>query len=432
MVRCCTILIVLLFGLAYAADNETDAQSTTTIVMNTTVKLPLEKDNPPVLPIGGAVTAPPITINVVNTTATNQKEGPGKGYGHENGRRYRGRHEDHDYHHSKHIVSPFPDVKKYFDTYYCSVHGSFALSFNEKVEDQSYDNSYGAGNSYSSESSYGGGNSYGGQENYGNNGGYGQSTGGGYGSSGSSYGSSNNQYGSNEGYGKSDKQYGGGSNGYSERKETKFIRKVTRQYCRYTASWSDKACKFCCRVVARSAYTNPDDITAAIFSFNPSNPAAGGAGIEVAKSRDYSPAPTYSPTQTLYGDDNNNNAYNSQGNYNGGGQNGYGQSAPGNQGGYEAQTPSYNSQSGNYGNQGSNYGNQSPGYQQPPPSYGNAPQPQYRNKRSNGYPAPRAEQYADSPSYGGDSSTNYGSESSYEDAKPVNQCVCCAPKHRYY
>ncbi len=35
----------------------------------------------------------------------------------------------------------------------------------------------------------------------------------------------------------------------------------TRQYCRYAAAASSRACHFCCRVVARSANTSPVSIS---------------------------------------------------------------------------------------------------------------------------------------------------------------------------
>lgn len=53
----------------------------------------------------------------------------------------------------------------------------------------------------------------------------------------------------------------------------------TRQFCRFTAATSQKACHFCCRIVARSANTSPDDIVSAIFKFDPAYPSANGAGI---------------------------------------------------------------------------------------------------------------------------------------------------------
>ncbi|KAI6233684.1 hypothetical protein M3Y99_00882800 [Aphelenchoides fujianensis] len=377
----CTILVVLLADLAFAATEDDNSTSTT--------------------PVPATSTA---SVVVVNVPQNKTKDGVGKGHGHDGGRRYRGRHEDHDYYHRDEAVHPFPDVKSYFDTHYCSVHGSFALSFNEKVEeDDSYSQSSG-GNSYGAPPS-----GYGSSSQAYGSGGY--SSGGGGGGSYSSGGGSSPSYGEDGGYSK------------RKEKETKFVRKITRQYCRYTASWSDKACKFCCRVVARSAYTNPDDITAAIFSFDPANPSAGGAGIEVSKSHGSSSAPTYgAPPSQSYAQEEN---YNQGAQY--GGQNAYQQ---GGQQGYEQQNGGANYNQGQY--QGAPP--PPPTYQQPPPppppAYtGN--NPQYRSKRSNGYgfPAPPTE-------YVGSDATSYSTPGDYEneveEAKTVNQCVCCAPKHRFY
>lgn len=52
---------------------------------------------------------------------------------------------------------------------------------------------------------------------------------------------------------------------------------LTRQFCRYAAV-SESSCRVCCKIAARSASTSQDEIVAAIFSFDPVNPTANGAG----------------------------------------------------------------------------------------------------------------------------------------------------------
>ncbi|KAE9555037.1 hypothetical protein FO519_001783 [Halicephalobus sp. NKZ332] len=67
-------------------------------------------------------------------------------------------------------------------------------------------------------------------------------------------------------------------NNYNDRS-----RHFTRQFCRYAAAHSKTSCSFCCQVAARAVNTSPDDITSAIFSFDPTNPTAFGAGADEQK-----------------------------------------------------------------------------------------------------------------------------------------------------
>jgi hypothetical protein len=294
------------------------------------------------------------------------------------------------------------------------------LSFNEKVEKK--ESSYGANNQQSygtNQQSYGDN-----QQSY-----DGESQGNNYNTGGNSYGqaSSPAAYGSGPyrskrnsgGYGSSapsydqNRQQGGG---YEERssykkEKTHFVRKVTRQYCRYAAAWSEKACKFCCKVVARSAYTNPDDIVAAIFSFDPADPASGGAGIERYhdKPNEYekSEKPKYEENREGYGQA---QGYNAQSEYESGG-NSYGQ-AP-SQASY-GQAP-YRSKRNSEYSAAPTYGSSAPvqSYSQPVDQY----QPQ-----GDQYSA-TPEAYSTKPDYGNEYENN---------AKAIKQCVCCAPKQRYY
>ncbi|CAD5227045.1 unnamed protein product [Bursaphelenchus xylophilus] len=153
-------------------------------------------------------------------------------------------------------------------------------------------------------------------------------------------------------------------------------RKYIREYCRFSASRSDIACHFCCQVVARSAYTNKDDIISAIFAFDPANPTSGGAGYPDPEQPDYN---GYGPPPPAYGAP----------------PPAYGQPPP---------TPSY-------------------GQGAPPPQYGQQP---YRQKRqSDGSPPapPPGETYPvdSNPPIAPPTPSPY---------KPINQCVCCAPKHK--
>ncbi|CAD5220240.1 unnamed protein product [Bursaphelenchus okinawaensis] len=205
--------------------------------------------------------------------------------------------------------APF-DYKPLYDTHYCSVHGSFALTFSDV-----------APGDYNAE---------------------------------------------NQGYAPP---------------PTKRNRKYIREYCRFSAAQSDKACHFCCQVVARSAYTNKDDIISAIFAFDPANPTAGGAGAPIS-------------------DD-----------------------SYGHQPGYGAPPPP-----GNYGPPPPQ-----PGYGQgppPPAGYGSAPPPPqqygapYRQKRDAeaAPPSTAPDSYPVEPEHPAPAgSTVY---------KPINQCVCCAPKYK--
>lgn len=178
--------------------------------------------------------------------------------------------------------------------YVCDLEATIlVVSSKHHVKDEK---SYGKGNNYSPAGYGNGGQQQYDQQQYGNGGQqqydqqqYGGNQGG-YGNGGQQY--DQQQYGGNQG------GYGKPSNGYGDRSSYKdkphYVRKITRQYCRYAAAWSEKACKFCCKVVARSAYTNPvsffitynycadvqDDIIAAIFSFDPAHPGSGGAGVE--------------------------------------------------------------------------------------------------------------------------------------------------------
>nr|CAD2148832.1 unnamed protein product [Meloidogyne enterolobii] len=82
-----------------------------------------------------------------------------------------------------------------------------------------------------------------------------------------------NEYSSNYGKSEEGKEY---DQSYSPTPQPRYH---TRQFCRFTAANSQKACQICCRIVARSANTSPDDIISAIFKFDPAYPSANGAGI---------------------------------------------------------------------------------------------------------------------------------------------------------
>uniref|UniRef100_A0A915MVQ6 Uncharacterized protein n=1 Tax=Meloidogyne javanica TaxID=6303 RepID=A0A915MVQ6_MELJA len=82
-----------------------------------------------------------------------------------------------------------------------------------------------------------------------------------------------NEYSSNYGKDEEGKEY---VQSYSPPPQPRYH---TRQFCRFTAANSQKACQICCRIVARSANTSPDDIISAIFKFDPAYPSANGAGI---------------------------------------------------------------------------------------------------------------------------------------------------------
>jgi len=375
------------------------------------------------------------TLATPDNGSNKTKDGLGQGYG--------GHRRNNDYDHKKHRggyrrrhddeYDAFPYSKPYFDTHYCSVHGSFRLSYNEKYEKKEYE---GGNKGYQQQ-----------QGGYGNNAGSYGNNGGSYGNNGGSYGNNGGSYGKNEGsYGKNEGSYGN-KGGYEHKEKHRYVRKITRQYCRYAAAWSEKACKFCCKVVARSAYTNPDDIIAAIFSFDPANPSSGGYGVESYgnhhdNSNEYGHDKSYeNHREGGYG---NQGGYENQGGY-------------GNQGGYENQG-NYNQGGGNNYGGGQSYGQQQ---NYSPPQYGNGP---YRSKRNAGYsqaPAPAygspppaqsydqyqqppadqyqapADQYtAPSDQYSATPdaySTKPDQGNKYENsANAMNQCVCCAPKHRYY
>uniref|UniRef100_A0A7E4VCE1 Uncharacterized protein n=1 Tax=Panagrellus redivivus TaxID=6233 RepID=A0A7E4VCE1_PANRE len=82
--------------------------------------------------------------------------------------------------------------------------------------------------------------------------------------------------------------------------QTAPIRSYSRQFCRYAAFNYDN-CVACCKIAARVANTSPDNISAAIFSFDPLNPVANGAGIE---NNDPAPGQAAAPPAT-----NNNGPY---------------------------------------------------------------------------------------------------------------------------
>uniref|UniRef100_A0AC34Q2S9 Uncharacterized protein n=1 Tax=Panagrolaimus sp. JU765 TaxID=591449 RepID=A0AC34Q2S9_9BILA len=169
-----------------------------------------------------------------NSTSGGAKDvgkGYGNGYGDHDGGYGGGHHgygygPHHGYGHGGHYGHHGPPRHRSFDTVsgnYCSVHGSFALALSRD----------------------------GGNDGYGNNDG---------------------------GYGNRDGGYGNRDGGYGHDHDRS--RYFTRQFCRYSAAHSHKACSFCCRVAARVINTSPDDITSAIFSFDPVNPTGSGAGAD--------------------------------------------------------------------------------------------------------------------------------------------------------
>uniref|UniRef100_A0A914CCD7 Uncharacterized protein n=1 Tax=Acrobeloides nanus TaxID=290746 RepID=A0A914CCD7_9BILA len=157
---------------------------------------------------------------------------------------YRGRDEGYDHHRGHDGYDNHPDHYRHhehynhhghfsYDTHYCSVHASFALVLPRDKDYTPADNNYGKDN-----------NNYGKDNN--------------------NYGKDNNNYGKDDNYGRRSHHH----------------RFFARQFCRYAATQNHDACKFCCRVAARSANTSPDDIVAAIFAFDPANPTGNGAGYD--------------------------------------------------------------------------------------------------------------------------------------------------------